>query len=89
MYLMCMTASVGVSGQQNHRAKLFCTGAVMRLSNAGLADSAWDLKTPGRTISAMPGWGRSNADSAGELLLERTKTLQARSTQTCALMDHP
>ena len=59
----------------------------MRLSNAGLADSAWDFKAPGRTISAMPGWGRSGADSAGELLLERTKTLQARSTQTCALMD--
>ena len=49
------------------------------LSNAGVADSAWDFRAPGRTISPMPGWGRSGADSAGELLLERTKTLQARS----------
>ena len=84
---MCMTASDEVSGQNEHSAfssaRVQCKG----LFNAGLADSAWDFKAPGRTISAMPGWGRSGADSAGELLLERTKTLQARSTHTCALMD--
>lgn len=49
------------------------------LRNAGPADSAMEFRAgglSGRTTSALPGLGGGRAEGVGELLLERTKTLQ-------------
>ncbi len=52
---------------------------------AGMQDSAIDFKTNGplgRTTSYVPSLGGARAEGTGELLLERTKTLQVTPLHT-------